>query len=612
MTQLFPHFPFDPIETVQSFAARLAFLHTGGTLLPFLQDIGIKPAELMSSEVSAIERLAEVSGMAVSSISQNTAVRVGKRAYDLRGAQVSAEFMARPAPVFCPACLGDDDALSGEPKLRRGRWIWTLSVVRTCPTHGLPLIARAKQAWSDELHEMGDRVPEAGQRLQDLVNAQHTREVSPLQSYIVARLSGEGGPEWLDGQTIEQAWRTTEMLGMVAVFGPDKNLQTATRDDWDAAGRAGFEYTSRGEQGILEGLETIFAARSSGVKNAGPQKVFGRLFQWLAFAKGTKDAGDIKRIMRAFIFDNFALATGHKVFGVALPERRLHTAASLSSEAGLDVRTLSSVLVVKGLVPDTDEKTKAAFDAEAGRDVARSITRLVAGKGLPKALGCTRPQAEQLVDEGLLVPIVDEFVEGHGRVRKAFDAAQIAAFLQKIDSATCRVDLVADDLVPVSKAAERAKISSAEIMHLILGRHLKTVVRELGSTGIASIFVDSDEVKSAAQKLLVGLSFSNAAGRLKIPRLSLMALAREHPNELATQLVAPHAGTYKFGRLLKPDVEAFREKFTTVARVANRYDVELKVIHSRFKRAGVKPEFRRVDVGVNLYRSSKIPELCSI
>jgi len=28
MTQLFPNFPFDPIETPQSYAARLAWLHT--------------------------------------------------------------------------------------------------------------------------------------------------------------------------------------------------------------------------------------------------------------------------------------------------------------------------------------------------------------------------------------------------------------------------------------------------------------------------------------------------------------------------------------------------------------------------------------------------------
>jgi hypothetical protein len=83
-----------------------------------------------------------------------------KRGYALRGLQVATEFMARPATVFCPACLAEDDAAFGDPRLRRGRWIWTLSVVRNCPEHRLPLIARAKSNWSDELHMMTDRVPE--------------------------------------------------------------------------------------------------------------------------------------------------------------------------------------------------------------------------------------------------------------------------------------------------------------------------------------------------------------------------------------------------------------------------------------------------------------------
>jgi hypothetical protein len=79
--------------------------------------------------------------------------------------------------------------------------------------------------------------------LHDLASDQAVRAVSPLQSYIVARLSGARGPEWLDAQLIEQAWRATEMLGMVIAFGPNKDLSEATRDEWDAAGHTGFKYT---------------------------------------------------------------------------------------------------------------------------------------------------------------------------------------------------------------------------------------------------------------------------------------------------------------------------------------------------------------------------------
>jgi hypothetical protein len=91
--------------------------------------------------------------------------------------------------------------------------------------------------------------------------------------------------------------------------------------------------------------------------------------------------------------------------------------------------------IVKRLVPAADERDQVAFDANEGRKVANSVTRLVAGKGLPKALNCARAQADQLVDKGLLTPIVDDFIEGHGRVRKAFDTGQIASFLRDLRNA---------------------------------------------------------------------------------------------------------------------------------------------------------------------------------
>jgi hypothetical protein len=104
---------------------------------------------------------------------------------------------------------------------------------------------------------------------------------------VAVHVSGQRGSAWLDAQTIKQAWRSTEMLGMVMAYGPDKNLSTATRDEWDAAGRTDFDYIARGEQGVLGGLEAIFLARPHAVTNAGPQKVFGCFHQWLAFELGS-------------------------------------------------------------------------------------------------------------------------------------------------------------------------------------------------------------------------------------------------------------------------------------------------------------------------------------
>lgn len=59
---LTPFVSISPDETLMSWATRLAAVHTGETLVPFLRDIGITPAEMLISSDSVIARLADVTG----------------------------------------------------------------------------------------------------------------------------------------------------------------------------------------------------------------------------------------------------------------------------------------------------------------------------------------------------------------------------------------------------------------------------------------------------------------------------------------------------------------------------------------------------------------------
>ena len=63
--------------------------------------------------------------------------------------------------------------------------------------------------------------------LEALVAAAPRREVSPLQTYVETRLDGGAGPAWLDGQDVEQASKTCEMLGAALLFGVDASVRAA-------------------------------------------------------------------------------------------------------------------------------------------------------------------------------------------------------------------------------------------------------------------------------------------------------------------------------------------------------------------------------------------------
>lgn len=404
MTTLFPHLPFDPTETPLSFATRLAALHTGDRLTPFLTDMGIRADRLARGDETSVRRLCEVADVDPEAVLANAAIGGERRRYRLRGFDISAEFLSNPATVFCPACLREDDARDPRAALaRRGRLAWTLRPVRTCPVHGLALVQRAPKGYDDKLHELAVRVPERGEALDRLVDAAETRSVSPLQTYVERRLAGEAGPAWLDAQTLEQSARACEMLGALVAVGPKASVSAFTPSDWDRAGRAGFAAAAEGEAGIRSALHEVQSTFRATGAQPGPHKVFGRFYEWLSSSRGEKAPGDIRRILGEHICETMELDAGREVLGIAIEKRRLHSVATLGS----DRRTLRNLLAARGLVGKDDQAVYDVFDANAGRAVAATLQRVTHAIILPKILGCSRPQAEALIDEWVLPPLAE-------------------------------------------------------------------------------------------------------------------------------------------------------------------------------------------------------------
>jgi hypothetical protein len=170
MNMLSPSLAFEKTESPLGFAARLAAFHVGGRTGPFLRDIGVSLPELARGQPRAIRRLADRTGVAPEELAANAAQGIDRRRFCLRGEDVSAEFLATPYTMFCPACLlTDDRASGGRVSFRRHRWPWQLRVFRTCPDHGLPMMRRKAGFSGDRFHELAITVPETGNRLEALI-----------------------------------------------------------------------------------------------------------------------------------------------------------------------------------------------------------------------------------------------------------------------------------------------------------------------------------------------------------------------------------------------------------------------------------------------------------
>ncbi|QFT58931.1 hypothetical protein FIU94_08845 [Sulfitobacter sp. THAF37] len=611
MPKLFPYLPFHDDETALSFGARLAAFHLDTRLVPFLHDIGVHPEALVQGKDAAIDRLATVAGVDRGLLRRNSALSVGKADFVLGGHDLSAEFFARPDTVFCPACLREDDADYANVAIsRRQRVAWTLRAVRTCPVHGLALICRRGRDYDRKFHELSVQVPERGVALDDLVNNCERRSPSPMQDYALARLDGMAGPAWLDSQTLEQAVRVSEYIGLLVIHGPAKKASDLTQDQWDQAGRVGFGITSEGEAAIRECLKEAQAAFSQTDGTPGRRKIFGALYDWLSSKKNRREPGDIVRIMREHIFDTMDVAAGDIILGGSLAERRLHSVQSLAAESGLHPKTLRNVLTAGGLIP-TDARFSAnhVFDATAGRRLAATVTNAINVSKLDKAMGCSRPQADQFLDERLLLPLADGPKDAAGRLWKSVGQDAVEQLLEKLLSAARPVAFAPSEMVTIAKATEKAKVPGVEIVHLILGGFLSKVVRLQDVDGVASLHVDPEEVRAAIGTHVPGISASSAFAMLRIPKATGWALTeRTVAPHLPSIMVEGKNGRHRFFRFDERAIAKFAEEFTTVVRIANEHDLGRKDVAKTLRRHRVRPAIARDEIGIDFYRVEELPE----
>ncbi len=165
-------------------------------------------------------------------------------------------------------------------------------------------------------------------------------------------------------------------------------------------------------------------------------------------------------------------------------------------------------------------------------------------------------------------------------------------------------------MVTISKAAEKAKVPAITVVHLILGGFLDCLVRLVGQEGIGALLVDPEEVKLQKEVVTVGMSSMEAFSNLKIPKKVGWRLVDQHEPivDLAVMEITGADQNHKIRRFDPASVARFKATFTTPARLAEQYDLQVGEVVGRLKRSGARPVFSKVEVGVDLYRVTDLRE----
>lgn len=613
MAHLFPFLPFMQDETLLSWAARLANFHTRGRLVPFLHDIGLQLEDLLGGASMAIERLCEVTGQEIAPLRHNAAQRDSHRRYALRGEVFSVELLTGRATSFCPLCLAGDEGAGANPNAwRRGRLTWALRTTRTCPIHHLPLLERKLDSWDDVAHELSVKVPETGDALLAMADGLNTRTPSPLQTYILDRFEGQGGPAWLDGQGVEQAARATEMLGAVMAFGPKANRASLSASDWDDAGRAGWEWTQNGEAGIREALahlqDEANAAREG--RPLGHRSTFGMLYDWLNSAKLNKNPGPIRDVVRDFIISTSDIGSSAKLMGQVVECRQFYSVTSLAKCHFINPLTLRSVLIARGILPPGASEqvcSSLVVPAAVGEEIAMLIKRAIPVADVPNILGVSRPMVQALIEVGLLHRLRGDGFKT-GKLSCAIDRAELEELELDLERRATVVEDSPAGMVSLAKAAELSRRKLSVIVKLLFTGKLRRIYRLASQKGLGGILVDPFELRWMFGNIRPGMSAECAFLVLGVRRGTGEKLIGDFAGAPLLETISVRNFDGKW--VTPAALDKFRRSYMTAKQLRVETSLSVSKIDQILRKHSVEPAFDRRELGARLYRRADIPAIC--
>ncbi|MEI4488612.1 TniQ family protein [Frigidibacter sp. MR17.14] len=491
---LSPFVPYDPIETVQSYAGRLSLLHTGQRAARLLEDCGVKLQRFASGHSEDVSRFAEAVGEDSARLLAGT-IRSLSRYNQFRGEDFSRQVLTPRIRQFCPHCLRED----GAPVEWRHRLEWCFWPVTVCPVHRSALV----EVDVEGIDDIRDAVEAAG-GLEAAEAATPHAEGGRCLAWLSDRLVVKDGTDWLADQTIEQILNASEMLGTVLEHGQDVRPARLSRRERGAALEAGFRIYEQGAEAVYAALGDIRGRAAATAVHAGPLAMYGPLYDWLDRRSQLIAPGPIRTILREHILDHDAYMRGEKLLGEVVTERRLHSVKSLALTLKVDRRRMSRLLQKLGLVPE------GASDAESGRlvwpvqEVEQLVTDYEAAIPLaevPEYIGGTQNQTLALYRSGILPAVIP--ADAPGAVRGVIFARRV------LDELLARIEampLLEDDgraaVLSVGDACQRHWGKTDDLFRNVFSGEV-TAVRMAGEPRLHAIRVMVADLASARTKKAV-------------------------------------------------------------------------------------------------------------
>jgi hypothetical protein len=551
---------------------------------------GIVDGDVQALKAIAVRTRADLGLLAAGAI-----MKVGERSFSVRGEALARETLSRKTLRVCPHCILNDLDERSEPLAVRpfGRTVWLIEPIRTCPEHGVALVAVAEDNHPQRVHDFATLIQSAIPRMGQFADEAPRRGATAFERHLLGRCEGLGTNEapFLHALPFYAAAKTCEVIGAIAIQGIRFRTERLSDAEWHEAGAAGYEITSAGEDGVRTFLSSLQDRFMSTKGDWSPRLVFGRLYEWLAYESRDGAYEPLRDIIRRHVIETMPVGPGDDLFGREVTARRLHSVCSASLETGAHPTRLRKLLHAAGYVTAeslilSDERI--LFDAAKSQDFLERVSETMSLKKAGKYLNAPRDHERLLFEAGLIQP----FVRGGTNILKdhAFARRDLDAFLEKLLAEASDVGVEDDLLMPIQSAAKRASCSAMEIVRLILDRKLARVRRRADAAGYLSVLVDPEEVKPFVQGQADGsLSLREVEQRLGTTTRVVKALIEY--GHLPSRVEINPVNRCPRQVVKQDDLDAFMSRYVTLHVAAKEAGLHFGKLKSRLTSADIAPAF---------------------
>ncbi|GJD30980.1 hypothetical protein PMNALOAF_2232 [Methylobacterium adhaesivum] len=472
---------------------------------------------------------------------------------------------------------------------------WLVEQIRSCREHGV-FLEQSNRTEPGQVLDFSRTVSaEILPHLARLRSESVPAGPNPFEEWVMRRLAcRDGDTSWLDAMPVHAAISTCEGLGVSALHDAGVSMRGLTLKDWSDASLEGFRIASGGRESV-HGFLTTLVGRARDRGRIGLKETYGYLI--LSLGRSVTDPAfkPIRDVVREHAFAHLPLEAGIKVLGEILDRKRVHTVFSAAVASNTTWPTMRKLMARRGLGPSSDlaepkGRSRAAVDVDRISSLIADHAGSIGSTEVMGRIGITRKHLLELVARGLVPTLAGP--DKAARAKNRFRPADIDAFIENLFTGAVDIEVPNARQVPLGAARASAAANIGDLFDAIVGGKLAWKGSLRGGRRFTDLLVDADEVmrvmRTEAPK--AGLQKNEVGSVVPGLRTEVVAALIATGQLSVVEEFCPR-NRRRIPVVTRESVDAFRDRYVTVAEVGKVMDVPARMALRILRQAGRKAAF---------------------